>query len=61
MSDRRINAFFYGLFMDIDVLRNSNVEPVNPRRAYVGDFTLRTGQCALSRLDFPQEYVASVL
>jgi hypothetical protein len=46
MSDRRIDAFFYGLFMDIDVLRENNVEPVNPRRAYVGDFTLRIGQRA---------------
>jgi hypothetical protein len=46
MSDRRIDAFFYGLFMDIDVLRENNVEPVNPRRAYVGGFTLRIGQRA---------------
>lgn len=46
MSDRRIDAFFYGLFMDIDVLRENNVEPVNPRRAYVGDFALRIGQRA---------------
>jgi len=46
MSDRRIDAFFYGLFMDIDMLRESQVEPVNPRRAYVADFALRIGQRA---------------
>jgi len=27
MSDRRIDAFFYGLFMDSDILRESNVTP----------------------------------
>lgn len=46
MTDRRIDAFFYGLFMDIDVLRGSSVVPSNPRRAYVDDFTLRIGQRA---------------
>jgi hypothetical protein len=46
MSDRRIDAFFYGLFMDIDVLRESGVAPVNPRRAYVDGFAPRIGQRA---------------
>ncbi len=46
MSDRRIDAFFYGLFMDIDILRDSDVTPVNPRRAYVDGFVLRIGQRA---------------
>jgi len=46
MSDRRIDAFFYGLFMDIDILREADVAPVNPRRAYVDDFALRIGQRA---------------
>jgi hypothetical protein len=46
MSDRRIDAFFYGLFMDSDILRESNVTPFNPRRAYVDDFALRIGQRA---------------
>ena len=46
MSDRRIDAFFYGLFMDIDILRESKVTPVNLRRAYVDDFALRIGQRA---------------
>ena len=46
MSDRRIDAFFYGLFMDGDLLRKAGVEPTNPRRAYVDGFALRIGQRA---------------
>jgi hypothetical protein len=46
MSERRIDAFFYGLFMDVDILRESNVTPFNPRRAFVDDFALRIGQRA---------------
>lgn len=46
MSDRRIDAFFYGLFMDGDRLRKAGVEPTNPRRAYVDGFALRIGQRA---------------
>ena len=46
MSDRRIDAFFYGLFMDLDLLRQSGVAPSHPRRAYVDGFALRIGQRA---------------
>jgi hypothetical protein len=46
MRDRRIDAFFYGLFMDADALRQSGVAPSNPRRAYVDGFALRIGQRA---------------
>jgi hypothetical protein len=46
MSDRRIDGFFYGLFMDIDILREAHVAPVNPRRAHVDGFALRIGQRA---------------
>ena len=46
MSDRRIDAFFYGLFMDLEILREGGVAPTNPRRAYVDDFALRIGQRA---------------
>ncbi len=46
MSDRRIDAFFYGLFMDGEILRKAGVEPTSPRRAYVDGFTLRIGQRA---------------
>lgn len=46
MSDRHIDAFFYGLFMDQEILRDAGVEPINPRRAYVEEFALRIGQRA---------------
>jgi hypothetical protein len=46
MSERRVDAFFYGLFMDVAVLRNNNVNPIDPRHAYVDDFALRIGQRA---------------
>jgi len=46
MSARQVDAFFYGLFMDVDVLRQSGVKPANPRRAYVAEFALRIGQRA---------------
>ena len=46
MSNRRVDAFFYGLFMDREILREAGVEPSNPRRAYVGEFALRIGQRA---------------
>jgi len=41
MSERRVDSFFYGLFMDATVLSNSGVIPTNPRPAYVDDFVLR--------------------
>jgi gamma-glutamyl AIG2-like cyclotransferase len=44
--DRRVDAFFYGLFMDTDILRQSGVAPLNPRRAYVEDYALHIGQRA---------------
>ena len=46
MSDRRIDGFFYGLYMDLEILREAGVAPSNPRRAYVDDFVLRIGQRA---------------
>ena len=46
MSERRVDGFFYGLFMDVAVLAKSGVIPVNPRRAYVNDFALRIGNRA---------------
>ena len=47
MSERRIDAFFYGLFTDTATLRASGVaEPANPRRAFVDDFELCIGQRA---------------
>ena len=46
MSDRRIDAFFYGLFMDADLLRDNEVSPDQPRPAYVEGFRLRIGRRA---------------
>ncbi len=46
MDPRRITVFFYGLFMDEDVLRASGAAPANPRRASVAGFALRIGQRA---------------
>lgn len=47
MSERRIDGFFYGLFMDATILRAAGVaEPANPRRAFVDDFELHIGRRA---------------
>lgn len=46
MSPRQIDGFFYGLFMDAEVLRQAGTKPSNFRRAYVTDFALRIGQRA---------------
>jgi hypothetical protein len=46
VSTRQVDAFFYGLFMDVEVLRQSGAKPGNPRRAYVAEFALRIGQRA---------------
>ena len=46
MTDRRIDVFFYGLFMDSDILRESQVVAVSPRRAYVDGYVLCIGRRA---------------
>ena len=46
MVTRRIDVFFYGLFMDADLLRKKGVNPGNIRRASVPGFALRIGQRA---------------
>lgn len=46
MTERRIDVFFYGLFMDRDILRQSQVMVENPRRAYVDDYALCIGKRA---------------
>lgn len=46
MSARRIDVFFYGLFMDADLLRSKNAQPENIRRACLPGFALRIGQRA---------------
>jgi hypothetical protein len=46
MASRRIEVFFYGLFMDADLLRTKGVNPANIRPAFVPGFALRIGQRA---------------
>jgi hypothetical protein len=46
MASRRIEVFFYGLFMDADLLRAKGVNPTNIRPASVLGFALRIGQRA---------------
>ena len=46
MSNRRVDGFFYGLFMDSDLLSESGVTPVEPRRGYVDGYVLRIGRRA---------------
>ncbi len=46
MTGRRIDGFFYGLFMDSDILRENKVVSVSPRRAYVDGYELCIGRRA---------------
>jgi len=46
MTSRRIEVFFYGLFMDADLLRAKGTHPLNIRPACVPGFALRIGQRA---------------
>ena len=45
-SSRRVDAFFYGLFMDPDLLRSKDLKPRDPELAVVAGFALRVGQRA---------------
>jgi hypothetical protein len=46
VETRKIDGFFYGLFMDAEVLHQAGIQPSNFRRAYVDDFALRIGRRA---------------
>ncbi|HET7208079.1 MAG TPA: gamma-glutamylcyclotransferase family protein [Terriglobales bacterium] len=46
MAARGVNVFFYGLFMDAELLRSKGAQPVNIRSASVPGFALRIGQRA---------------
>lgn len=46
MAERSIETFFYGLFMDVEVLREKQVTPLTSRPAYVAGFALRIGERA---------------
>jgi len=43
---RKIDVFFYGLFMDEDLLKSKGVAPANIRSASVSGFQLRIGERA---------------
>jgi hypothetical protein len=43
---RRVDVFFYGLFMDESILRSKGVDPQDRRRAAVDGFSLRIGNRA---------------
>jgi hypothetical protein len=46
MEPRQISVFFYGLFMDVELLRSKGVRPMHPRPGRVPGFALRIGQRA---------------
>ncbi len=46
MESRNIDVFFYGLFMDADLLRAKGLHPVNGRQACVSGMALRIGRRA---------------
>lgn len=46
MDEARVDVFFYGLFMDADVLRESQVDAVDARRAFAEGYALRIGRRA---------------
>ncbi len=45
-TERHIDGFFYGLFMDEDILRDAGVEPTALRAGFVDGFALRIGKRA---------------
>jgi hypothetical protein len=46
MPSRPADVFFYGLFMDQELLRSKGVKPEEPERGWVEGFALRVGQRA---------------
>lgn len=46
LAQRRIEVFFYGLFIDADLLRSKGAAPANVCIASIPGFELRIGQRA---------------
>ncbi len=46
VAGRRVDVFFYGLFMDKELLRRKGFDPTNERVASVQGFALRIGRRA---------------
>ena len=60
MDARRINVFFYGLFMDAEHLHAKGVHPVNVRAASAPGYVLRIGQRA-TLLEAPKARAYGIL
>lgn len=41
-----MEVFFYGLFMDKDILIKNGINPSNPRKGYLNNYTLKIGNRA---------------
>ena len=41
-----MEVFFYGLFMDGNILLKNGIKPSNPRRGYLNDYALKIGNRA---------------
>lgn len=41
-----MDVFFYGLFMDHSILKKNGIEPSNPRKGYLENYTLKIGNRA---------------
>jgi len=41
-----MEVFFYGLFMDTDILIKKGINPCNPRKGYLNNYTLKIGNRA---------------
>jgi len=41
-----MDVFFYGLFMDEEILMKNGVAPSNPRKGYLNNYTLKIGNRA---------------
>ena len=46
MPERRVNVFFYGWFMDPDLLRSKGADPTNIRTAGLQGYALKIGKRA---------------
>ncbi|MEP1096047.1 MAG: gamma-glutamylcyclotransferase [Cyclobacteriaceae bacterium] len=41
-----MEVFFYGLFMDVDILLKNGIKPSNPRKGILDDYALKIGNRA---------------
>ncbi len=41
-----MEVFFYGLFMDKDILKKNGIKPSNPRKGHLSDYALKIGNRA---------------